>query len=629
MNRLYKILLLVLVVALAACNPTKDLKKQIEDQAPAPMQQNVKYTLTDADYGTIADMLNANKNHADSVAASKISSSKYLMGNYDHTYIPDILASVYPGLGDKSSVKVSYNYYNGPLSETMMYEAAPQYSLSNTDYESMGGAVSIYKYFSPSNPASNFVPDFLSAKYSSDTNGMVRLVKYKFANTDPAGGEMAIFDEEFAKDISLDNFTAVSVSGDQTWSASKYGATMSAYSGGANQPNEDWLVSPAIDLNGFSSPKFQISQVINFWNSTTYPDHIQILVSTDYTGNSSDLSSATWTPLSVSPMPDGSSWTEVKSDKIDLSAYAGKKIYIAFKYVSTSTDGPNWEIDWMKVYGTVSGSGSGTAPTVLSGGAYYQLSGSTWAPVSGTYYLSSADYSSFGGSIGKYGDFSSSDNPDNYLPQFLAQKYPYAQDGDEINIAYNYYSSGLHLYVDHYKYTNSMWVKYNPVTVVTSPFLNNRNTWVFNPTVYQTMTKADYQVIVDAVYANPATKDLVDPQYKDVEYYYGADAYHGNFSAQISPRETGAYAQSDYDGLSDTEATTLIYKRISEGIIVMLQHEYPNAQTQVGGVDQKYIITYDVYPNAGGSSITYKATFQCTKSGPDPQFKAVGEPEKQ
>ena len=627
MNRLYKILLLAFVVALAACNPTKDLKKQMEQQAPAPMEQNVKYTLTSDDYSAIADLLNGNKNHADSVAASKISSSNYLMGNYDHTYIPEILANLYPGLGKMSSVDASYDYYNGPMAVTTMYEAAEQYTLGDADYQSMGGIVGVYKYFSPSHPASNYLPDFLSAKYPSDTNGTIRLVKYKFANSDPSG-EATVFDEEFASDGTLGNFTTQNVTGTQTWSATSYGAKMSGHvsSSNTNYDNEDWLVSPAIDLSGFTSPSFQVSQTINYWDKTVYPDHIQILVSTDYAG---DVTTATWTPLTVNQMPSGSSWTEVQSEKVDLSAYDGKKIYIAFKYVSNTVDAATWEIDWMKIYGTVAGSGSGPAPTILSGGAFYELSGSTWSPASGVYYMSSADYESIGGSIGKYGDFSSSDNPDNYLPQFLAQKYPYAQEGDEINIAYNYYSSGIHLYVDHYNFTNSMWVKYDPVAVVTSPFLNDGTKWVFDPTVHKTMTKDDYQVIVDAVYANPATKDLVDPKYKDVEYYYGADAYHGNFSAQISYRESGAYAQSDYDGLSDAAATTLIYKRISEGIIVMLQQEYPNAQTQLGGVDQKYVITYDVYPNAGGSSITYKATFQCTKSGPNPQFTAVGEPVKQ
>jgi hypothetical protein len=594
----------------------ENINKQMDQSVQAP-RATFNYTLTSGDYTTISGMAMSDaKTKADSTAAGKIKSSQYLMGTYDKTYVPRLLSSLYPALGNKSGAHVTYNYYNGPLAATVMYEGASYYTLATADYQSMGGAVGVYKYFSPSNPATSFIPDFLSAKYPSDTSGTTRLVLYKFANSDPAGGEMTIFDEEFAKDNSLGNFTATSITGDQSWYATSYGAKMSGYSGG-KQANEDWLVSPAIDLTGFSSPSFQVSQVVNYWNSTLYPDHIQILVSTDYSG---DVTTATWTALNVTPMPTGSSWTEIMSDKIDLSAYAGKKIYIAFKYTSTSADAATWEIDWMKVYGTLPG-GGGTTPDVLSGGAYYYLSGTTWKPATDIYYLSSADYAGMGGSIGKYNDFSSSDNPDNYMPQFLAQKYPYAQEGDQMMVAYKYYSSGLHTYVDQYTFTGGMWVKYDQVAVVTSPFVNNGSNWVFDPTVYKTMTSTDYQTIVDIV--KNTHPDLVN-SYGDVEYYYGADSYYGDFNAQISNRA----GQADFAGLSEAAATQLIMDRIQLGIIEMLKVDYPNATTQVSGVDQKYEITYNVYPNTGGSSVKYTSTFQCTKSGPSPDFELVGDPTK-
>ncbi len=621
MNRLYKILL-ILVVALASCNPMDNINKQM-DQQVTPPKATFNYTLTSADYASISGMaLKDASNHSDTTAANKIKSSQYLMGSYDHTYIPDLLLSLYPGLGNESNAHVTYNYYNGPLAATVEYEAVDQYSLGDADYQSMGGAVGIYKYFSPSNPATSFIPDFMSAKYPSDTSGMMRLVKYKFANSDPAGGEVTVFDQEFAKDNSLGNFTATSVTGDQSWYATSYGAKMSGYVKNTGSfANEDWLVSPAIDLSGFSNPSFQVSQVINHWNSTLYADHIQVLVSTDYSG---DVTTATWTPLTINTMPSGTGWTEVQSEKVDLSAYAGKKIYVAFKYVSTTTDAATWEIDWMKVYGTLSGSG-GAAPDVLSGGAYYQLSGTTWKALSDIYYLNSADYASMGSSIGKYDNFSSSNNPDNYIPQFLAQKYPYVQEGDQMDVAYKYYSSGLHTYVDQYTFTNSMWVKYNPVTIETGPFVNTGTKWVFDPTVRFTMTSADYQLIVDAVLANPQTSDLVDPKYKDAEYYYGADAYNNSFNLHIAPRTTGAYAQSDYNGLSQAAASTLILQRVQDGIIVMLKAKFPNAVTQLSGVDVEYVVTYNTYQD-DNSKLTYTVTYKCTKSGPNPEFTEVGDP---
>lgn len=624
MNRLYKILL-ILVVALASCNPMENINKQMDQQVTAP-KAAFNYTLSSTDYASISSMaLKDASNHSDSTTAKKIKSSQYLFGSYDHTYIPDLLLSLYPGLGNESNAHVTYNYYNGPLAATAQYETVDQYTLGTADYQSMGGAVSIYKYFSLSNPATSFIPDFLSAKYPSDTSGTTRLVLYRFANTDPAGGEMTIFDKEFAKDNSLGNFTATSVTGDQSWYATSYGAKMSGYNSSTktNDANEDWLVSPAIDLSGFSSPSFQVSQIANYWNKTTYPDHLQILVSTDYSG---DVTAATWIPLNITTLPPDmdKKYTEVESEKVDLSAYAGEKINIAFKYTSTTVDAATWEIDWMKVYGTLPSSG-GAAPDVLSGGAYYQLSGTTWKAASDIYYLNSADYAGIGGSIGKYNDFSSSDNPDNYMPQFLAQKYPYAQEGDQMMVAYKYYSSGLHTYVDQYTFMNSLWTKYDPVTIETSPFVNTGIKWVFDPTVRFTMSTDDYQLIVDAVLANSQTSDLVDPKYKDVEYYYGADAYNKNFNLHIASRTTGTYAQSDYSGLSQAAASTLILQRVQDGIIVMLKAKFPNAVTQLSGVDVEYVVTYSTYQD-DNSKLTYTVTYKCTKSGPNPEFTVVGDP---
>jgi len=604
MNRLYKILLLVLVVALAACNPTQDLKKQIEDQAPAP-KANLNYTLTSADYSTIAKALLGNKTHADSVAASKISSNEYLFGSYDHTYIPDILSAMYPALGDKSSAHVSYNYYVGPMAVTVMLEGADQYTLKTADYNAINDSVGSYGTFYPDYPPENYVPDYLKTKFPNAADSTLEFVTYNYADTDPIASP-PVLDEEF--NGSLGSFTAVDVSGPKSWHAASYQTSEYAYMSGYGSDNEDWLVSSAIDLSGYSHPSFQINQAINYVNGQW--DQVQVLVSTDYSG---DVSSATWKPLTINTLPTGANWTFVTSEKVDLSAYAKKTIHIAFKYLSTTSNAPAWEIDWVKVYGVA------TTTVIGKQSVFYRLLNGTWKPEKGVYALSSDDYNSMG-APGSYDNFSSSVKPDNYIPRFLAQKYPYAQEGDQINVGYMYYYSyHTYLYVDHYTFTNSMWTKYNPVASMTTPFVNNGTKWVFDPTVYKTMTISDYQVIVDAV--KKTHPNLVNT-YGDGEDYYGADAYYGDFNAQIANRA----AQDDFAGKTDAEATALIYQRIPEGIIVMLQNEYPNATSQVSGVDQKYVITYNVYPNTGGSNVVYTSTFQCTKSGPDPQFKLISAP---
>ncbi|MBE0650868.1 MAG: choice-of-anchor J domain-containing protein [Bacteroidales bacterium] len=607
MNKLYKILL-ILIVALASCNPMENINKQMDEQAPAP-KESFSYTLASGDYSTISTAaLKVATDAADSATAKSINSTNSLPEGYAATYVPAILQSAYPALGLGSNAQITYNFNNGSLASLVQYTSANQYKLSAADYNSIGGDVANYGTFSPSNPPASYVPDFLKTKFADAADGTLEFVTCNYANTDPTAAP-PILDEEF--NGSLGTFTAVSITGAQEWYASSYGADqfakISGYSGGA-QDNEDWLVSPAIDLSGTTYPCFQVDQAVKYLNGQW--DQLQVMVSTDYSG---DVTTATWTPMTITTLP-AEDFKFVTSEKVDLSKFKGKSIYLAFKYVSTTSNAATWEINWVKVYG------SATTTAIGTQSVFYRLQSGTWKPEPGIYALSSNDYSAMG-APGQYNNFSSSAEPDNYLPQFLAQKYPYAQLGDRMNVAYLYYSGKTYLRVDQYTFTNTGWMNYNPVEVKVNQFINNGSKWVFDPTVTFTMVSSDYQLIVDAVNTDPNLKQYVN-KYGTGEVYYGADAHYNDFSAQISSRTDPAF-----DGLTESEATTLIMTRIQEGLAVMLQAKFPDAVAQVSGIDVKYVVTYYIYGNDGSNS-KYTSTFQCTKSGPNPQFTSISGPTK-
>ena len=65
-------------------------------------------------------------------------------------------------------------------------------------------------------------------------------------------------------------------------------------------------------------------------------------VSSDYYEGSP--SSATWKQLEIPTYPTGQNWNWYDSGEIDLSAYKGKNISLAFKYTSTTSYAPQWEI---------------------------------------------------------------------------------------------------------------------------------------------------------------------------------------------------------------------------------------------------------------------------------------------
>lgn len=148
-----------------------------------------------------------------------------------------------------------------------------------------------------------------------------------------------IWSENFTS--SLGQFTGISVVGNQVWAQDTYGgetyAKMTGYVTG-NFANEDWLVSSAIDLSGKTNVKLNIRQAVKYitsWND------LKVLVSTNYTN---DVAAATWSEIMVNTKPAGSDWTFVDSEDIDFSAYDGQTVYIAFKYLSTTTGGATWEI---------------------------------------------------------------------------------------------------------------------------------------------------------------------------------------------------------------------------------------------------------------------------------------------
>lgn len=137
-----------------------------------------------------------------------------------------------------------------------------------------------------------------------------------------------------------DGFTQQSVVGAQVWSCSTFGhngngVEMDGYAGG-NQANEDWLISPAIDLSGTNFP------LLSFYSSTKFAgEPLKLYVTTNYTG---DVTTTTWTEINGRfPAINSGTWT--LSDNIDLSAFKGSNVRFAFKYISTTSAAPRWDID--------------------------------------------------------------------------------------------------------------------------------------------------------------------------------------------------------------------------------------------------------------------------------------------
>lgn len=161
---------------------------------------------------------------------------------------------------------------------------------------------------------------------------------------DPDPESKLPFSETF--DTSLGKFTTENVSGDQVWAfnSSKY-AMMTGYVSSVNYANEDWLISPEIDLSGVTAAKLTFDHVTRYF--TDVKNEATVWISENYV--SGLPSTATWTKLTTKTFVNASDWTLVESGEISLTPYVGKKVKIGFKYISTATKAGTWEIKNFKV----------------------------------------------------------------------------------------------------------------------------------------------------------------------------------------------------------------------------------------------------------------------------------------
>jgi hypothetical protein len=154
-------------------------------------------------------------------------------------------------------------------------------------------------------------------------------------------------------DQAFGTWKTISVSGEEVWG---FGATfgiggtpcamMSGYASGASHANEDWLISPQLNMTNYTN------EILLFQSATKYTGNVlEVKISTDYNG-SGDPNSATWNDLQCTLSAGNFAWTS--SGIIDIEEYATTNAYIAYKYTSTDSESSTWELDDIKVYGETS-----------------------------------------------------------------------------------------------------------------------------------------------------------------------------------------------------------------------------------------------------------------------------------
>lgn len=195
--------------------------------------------------------------------------------------------------------------------------------------------------------------------------------------------QKVIFTETFESGT-LGDFTTQSVTGDQVWVGDARGyAFMTGYVSATreNIANEDWLISPQINLTDVTTAHFTFEHVARYFADLV--NEATVWISDNYVSGAP--STATWTQVVTSPFRDPGAWDFQPSGQLSLTAYAGKKIHIAFKYISTNTKAGSWEIKNMVVATGEAvnenvnyGLGTAASPYSVLGGTYNQNNTSAW-----------------------------------------------------------------------------------------------------------------------------------------------------------------------------------------------------------------------------------------------------------
>lgn len=255
-----------------------------------------------------------------------------------------------------------------------------------------------------------------------------------------------------------------------------------------NYASESWLVSDEIDLAKANNPVMSFNAAMNFLGEDKFNDHLVLKVSTDYTDN---VTTATWTDLAFDNTGLGTSWTFKLISNIDLSAFKGQKIHIAFQYKGTTTCAPTFEFRNLKIkeakYWDVclfketpeseistaalsrasraAGDANTTGLYVYDGTAKAWKSYSVEDNVAEVVVLQPEDYAQVGAEfIAK---------PVLYLPTILQNKLPFANAGQKAVVIYN--KAAETPAAVEYTYSKEGWAASKDYKTLTSVFLLTEN----------------------------------------------------------------------------------------------------------------------------------------------------------
>lgn len=243
-----------------------------------------------------------------------------------------ISATITDSDGSISSAELHWGLTSGTLSNTItMSVSSGTTFITNTGIPAQANGTTIYFEIEATDNESGINTTSVQSYVVNDGGSSgVEILNEKFSVCPPSG------------------WLTYSVTSNKNWTCGSGYESINAY--GGDVASNDWLISPAINLDAYENERLTFSSWTRYAD-TFYPA-VKLKYSTNYSG-SGNPTSAIWTELSATwPAENSQVWGT--SGNIDISTINGSVVYFAFHYTSSGTGAGTsslWEIDSVLISG--------------------------------------------------------------------------------------------------------------------------------------------------------------------------------------------------------------------------------------------------------------------------------------
>ena len=672
---LNSVLAAAMAFTLAACdeNAWNDHLNGFEDENNKDISNtlNVEYTLTDADYASIASNATnkalAGDEYANALAA--VANRKAFSDAIPaSTYVPAFLSSTsfpYFTATDGSSVKLTYNVSHDLPAYLDEAAAAQMYTITEDDYMNVvwESDEDYIEGFAPSHPASRFIPKVLAQSLDA-SDGNYAVVSYKASAQEPVFGNTEKPEEpgfklsetigSAVKGAPISCSAVVTAICAQGYIVTDNSGSILVYMGGAFDASSV-QIGQQLEIEGTigayntglqvvgNKDDVAISVNVVGEQAVTYP------APKDMTGAELDQAitrttdalaqyvrikgKAVVTERNINILVDGAATAqgsvyqgtaaqkalftndaEVTVEGYFIAIAAGRY----YNMVITSVNGAPAKAARHSAVKTAS-------VPLTSYNAVYECKDGQWSVPANFTILNPEDYTAMGQSHPNLA------KPELYLPAYLRSKFPYAQAGDIKNVMYLFYNSSTKetsYACDQYVCNGTEWTINNGIETETAQFVRSEGKWMYDPCVTITLPAGKgveistkyYQACVDWVFNNICkplgqtelkSGEFYISTYGNNEYYSGTSAYQGN----VDHRPSAARGQypAEYNDMTDEQIIALEKERfmneVMPGALSMLHGD----AKPVPGIEVIYIVNFYVYN--GSATNPYTARFKVVAPG--------------